>query len=174
MSLPGTLSDAPPPAQVGRGLLAAAAQLPPRIGRHATGSAPSPLPRGGRAGGRRAADLPQRHAARGSSSILVSIAPCVPPPPPADRLPAARRYGWGRNADKLVLPEGVGFSVGGATSIKWIVAQVGGRARSPRSANQTGRRAGGRTAQARAAAASAQDSATRLRCMHACVLEAAR
>lgn len=33
-------------------------------------------------------------------------------------------YGWGSNAAKLELPEGVGFSVGGETSIKYIVAQV--------------------------------------------------
>ncbi|GBF95833.1 peptidyl-glycine alpha-amidating monooxygenase A precursor [Raphidocelis subcapitata] len=33
-------------------------------------------------------------------------------------------YGWGRNAPKLDLPEGVGFSVGGTSSIRYIVAQV--------------------------------------------------
>ena len=33
-------------------------------------------------------------------------------------------YGWGRNASKLQLPDGVGFSVGGASAVRWIVAQV--------------------------------------------------
>ena len=33
-------------------------------------------------------------------------------------------YGWGRNAPKLELPSGVGFSVGGSSTIRWIVAQV--------------------------------------------------
>lgn len=33
-------------------------------------------------------------------------------------------YGWGRNADKLELPKGVGFSVGKGTAVKWIVMQV--------------------------------------------------
>ncbi|KAI8471286.1 MAG: PHM/PNGase F domain-containing protein [Monoraphidium minutum] len=33
-------------------------------------------------------------------------------------------YGWGRNAPKLQLPEGVGFSVGGSSSIAYIVAQL--------------------------------------------------
>ncbi|GFR52234.1 hypothetical protein Agub_g14767 [Astrephomene gubernaculifera] len=33
-------------------------------------------------------------------------------------------YGWGRNAPELHLPEGVGFSVGERTGIKYIVAQV--------------------------------------------------
>lgn len=35
-----------------------------------------------------------------------------------------RRYGWGRNADKLELPKGVGFSVGKGSAVKWIVMQV--------------------------------------------------
>lgn len=34
------------------------------------------------------------------------------------------RYGWGRNADKLELPKGVGFSVGKGSAVKWIVMQV--------------------------------------------------
>ena len=34
------------------------------------------------------------------------------------------RYGWGRNAPDLVLPDGVGFSVGHGTSVRYIVAQV--------------------------------------------------
>jgi hypothetical protein len=34
------------------------------------------------------------------------------------------RYGWGRNADKLELPKGVGYSVGKGSAIKWIVMQV--------------------------------------------------
>lgn len=33
-------------------------------------------------------------------------------------------YGWGKNAPPLQLPDGVGFSVGGATGIQYIVAQV--------------------------------------------------
>eukprot|EP00879_Flechtneria_rotunda_P023043 GHRR01024358.1.p1 GENE.GHRR01024358.1~~GHRR01024358.1.p1 ORF type:complete len:243 (+),score=35.59 GHRR01024358.1:180-908(+) len=33
-------------------------------------------------------------------------------------------YGWGRNADRLDLPPGVGFSVGRGSAVKWIVAQV--------------------------------------------------
>ncbi|GAX81472.1 hypothetical protein CEUSTIGMA_g8901.t1 [Chlamydomonas eustigma] len=33
-------------------------------------------------------------------------------------------YGWGRNAPQLKLPEGVGFSVGDQSAIKYIVAQV--------------------------------------------------
>eukprot|EP00198_Chlamydomonas_reinhardtii_P008225 XP_001697562.1 peptidylglycine alpha-amidating monooxygenase [Chlamydomonas reinhardtii] len=33
-------------------------------------------------------------------------------------------YGWGRNAPDLRLPEGVGFSVGERTGVKYIVAQV--------------------------------------------------
>jgi hypothetical protein len=44
----------------------------------------------------------------------------LPPPPP---LPPPS-YGWGRNAPKLELPDGVGFSVGGGSSIRFIVAQV--------------------------------------------------
>ena len=35
-----------------------------------------------------------------------------------------RRYGWGRNAPKLELPKGVGFSVGKGSAVKWIVMQV--------------------------------------------------
>ena len=45
-------------------------------------------------------------------------------PTQASPAPALRRYGWGRNAPKLDLPEGVGFSVGGASAIRYIVAQV--------------------------------------------------
>eukprot|EP00878_Enallax_costatus_P000444 GHUV01000535.1.p1 GENE.GHUV01000535.1~~GHUV01000535.1.p1 ORF type:complete len:875 (+),score=241.60 GHUV01000535.1:368-2992(+) len=33
-------------------------------------------------------------------------------------------YGWGRNAPKLDLPKGVGFSVGKGSAIAWVVAQV--------------------------------------------------
>lgn len=33
-------------------------------------------------------------------------------------------YGWGRNAPSLTLPEGVGFTVGGESGIRWVVAQV--------------------------------------------------
>ncbi len=33
-------------------------------------------------------------------------------------------YGWGRNAPRLELPKGVGFSVGNFTGIQYIVAQV--------------------------------------------------
>lgn len=33
-------------------------------------------------------------------------------------------YGWGRNAPKLVLPEGVGFSLGGDVGLKNLVLQV--------------------------------------------------
>lgn len=33
-------------------------------------------------------------------------------------------YGWGRNAPDLSLPDGVGFSVGARTGIRYIVAQV--------------------------------------------------
>lgn len=39
-------------------------------------------------------------------------------------LVCARRYGWGRNAPKLDLPKGVGFSVGKGSAIAWVVAQV--------------------------------------------------
>ncbi len=36
------------------------------------------------------------------------------------------RYGWGRNAPDLRLPEGVGFTVGKQTSIQYVVVQVSG------------------------------------------------
>ncbi|EFJ48883.1 hypothetical protein VOLCADRAFT_120843 [Volvox carteri f. nagariensis] len=38
--------------------------------------------------------------------------------------PSTIFYGWGRNAPDLRLPEGVGYSVGENTGIKYIVAQV--------------------------------------------------
>ncbi|KAG2498330.1 hypothetical protein HYH03_003590 [Edaphochlamys debaryana] len=38
--------------------------------------------------------------------------------------PSTIVYGWGKNAPDLRLPEGVGFSVGDGTGIKYIVAQV--------------------------------------------------
>lgn len=34
------------------------------------------------------------------------------------------RYGWGRNAPKLELPKGVGFSIGKGSAVKWIVMQM--------------------------------------------------
>lgn len=48
--------------------------------------------------------------------------PCmhVNPRPPG----CLRRYGWGRNAPVLNLPQGVGFSVGPGSTIRYIVAQV--------------------------------------------------
>lgn len=36
----------------------------------------------------------------------------------------ACRYGWGKDAPRLDLPEGVGFSVGKGSAVKWVVAQV--------------------------------------------------
>ncbi|KAF8067346.1 pam-b [Scenedesmus sp. PABB004] len=33
-------------------------------------------------------------------------------------------YGWGRNAPRLDLPRGVGFSVGKGSAVAWVVAQV--------------------------------------------------
>lgn len=33
-------------------------------------------------------------------------------------------YGWGRNASRLELPEGVGFSVGKGSAVAWVVMQV--------------------------------------------------
>lgn len=36
----------------------------------------------------------------------------------------AIRYGWGRNAAKLELPKGVGYSIGKGSAVKWIVMQV--------------------------------------------------
>lgn len=34
------------------------------------------------------------------------------------------RYGWGKNAPKLSLPHGVGYSVGGDSSLEYLVLQV--------------------------------------------------
>lgn len=34
------------------------------------------------------------------------------------------RYGWGKDAPRLDLPQGVGFSVGKGSAVKWVVAQV--------------------------------------------------
>ncbi|WIA13049.1 hypothetical protein OEZ86_006342 [Tetradesmus obliquus] len=33
-------------------------------------------------------------------------------------------YGWGKDAPRLDLPQGVGFSVGKGSAVKWVVAQV--------------------------------------------------
>jgi hypothetical protein len=36
----------------------------------------------------------------------------------------ANRYGWGKDAPRLDLPQGVGFSVGKGSAVRWVVAQV--------------------------------------------------
>jgi hypothetical protein len=42
---------------------------------------------------------------------------------PANICPA-NRYGWGKDAPRLDLPQGVGFSVGKGSAVRWVVAQV--------------------------------------------------
>ena len=63
-------------------------------------------------------NLPPAVLANGLLSVPAS-------PPPSSPLAATNiMYGWGRNAPDLSLPEGVGFSVGARTGIRYIVAQV--------------------------------------------------
>lgn len=47
--------------------------------------------------------------------------------PPCSGSSSVILYGWAQNAAPLSLPEGVGYSVGAGTSIKYIVAQVRSR-----------------------------------------------